>query len=101
MVYPLRNSEVLAPSPCSYGVRKNSCGSAGSAFPWSETACWGSGEERDVPEHMMVEGFRWSIGPLAGKKIEKTSVRGWRSLGVVVVFGCFKMVFKGFVYKGV
>ena len=20
------------------------------------------GEERDVPEHMMVEGFRWSIG---------------------------------------
>ena len=23
-------------------------------------------KERDVPEHMMLEGFRWSIGNLAG-----------------------------------
>lgn len=24
-------------------------------------------EEKDIPEHMMIEGFRWSIGPWPAK----------------------------------
>ena len=29
-------------------------------------------EEKEIPEHMMIEGFRWSIGPSPAK------ITGWR-----------------------